>query len=343
MNVYKHFKSATRWLMDKLTEKTSFGWMFVLPALLFIALTYRLHPGASLLVEYIYNYTIWTSLLILLATPLFRFFLLEQRFSLRPYVFGFMWLILVEFILIEAGDDIIAFVEANPMHGIAEAVSFFLVWSIIRMATPNRHGNAYMASGQIRFASFRPKPTMRDDQATARHEAGHALLHAALPNLPSHFEVVMKHNEKTGSLGFVTAAWEVNMLTTRIFSEWKMLMLRGGMAAEQSLEGGVTLGGSSDYQKWISEAHDYLSNGFRGPYYADPLTPEHTRLNHQTLDNFQRYQDAILAEFFLLNEAVLTDLSQCLIDRRRLDADSLKPFIDRVSFPVDFPRPFGMH
>jgi ATP-dependent Zn protease len=184
-----------------------------------------------------------------------------------------------------------------------------------------------------RLTKSRPSPTLRDNQITAAHEAGHALLLAALDRF------VVAINEDHHSFGYVTKVREGNMHTSRTFAEWDMLASLGGLAAERKLLGEQALGGGVDYADWLWQAEGYLENGIRGVFYRDAATPAKILHNNEALNRLQKEHEELLATFFESNFNVLKELADALIIRRQLDAQALTPLIRRVSLQNGFPRP----
>lgn len=332
----------------RLACNTWITWAALTATLVLWGLSIELHKDASPLLRSIFNYTAWIGAFAVVILPSIRSILSGGRPQVRDYFFGFAALMMVLTLLTVVGDAVILRVKSDPLGAIAVVVSLLLVRWVLDMARPSQRGVALqyahgrLASGMagVARAIQRPTPSARDDKSTAAHEAGHALPHAALAALPADFVAVMEQNHDTGSLGFVSGVNDgENMLTRRPFAEWRMLMLLGGMAAEKAQLGCETLGGTSDYRMWVETANTYLSNGIKGLFYSDPQGAEQAMFNKVALDNLQREQEALLAEFFALNLDVLTDLTEALLTHRRLDAEALTPFMERVRFPEGFPLP----
>lgn len=346
MKGIKQLEGFTRWLACN----TWIIWAALTAALVFWGLSIELHKDASPLLRSIFNYTAWIGALAVVILPSIRsiFDLDGGRPQVRDYFFGFAALTMVCTLLTEVGDAVISWVKSDPLGATAVGVALLLVRWVLDIARPSQravalqyaHGRLASGMAGVARAIQRPTPSARDDKSTAAHEAGHALPHAALAALPADFVAVMEQNHDTGSLGFVTGVNDgENMLTRRSFAEWRMLMLLGGMAAEKALLGSETLGGTSDYRMWVATANAYLSNGIKGLFYSEPQGAEQVMFNKVALDNLQREQEALLAEFFALNLDVLTDLTDSLLAHRRLDAEALTPFMERVRFPEGFPLP----
>jgi hypothetical protein len=323
-------------------------WAVLTVTIVLWGLSIDLPKDASPLLRSIFTYTSRIGALAVVIMPSIRLLMNGGRPLVRHYFFGFAALTMVCSMLAEAGDAAIAWVKANPLGAIAVGVSLLLVRAVVDVARPSQQSVALdfaygrLAGGGpgVARASQRLKPSANDNKTIAAHEAGHALLHAALAALPTDFVAVMEQNHDTGSLGFVTGVNDgEHMLTRRTFAEWRMLVLLAGMAAEKALLGSETLGGSSDYRMWVAMAHTYLSNGIKGLFYSEPLGTVQVMFNKISLDNLQREQEALLAEFFAINLDVLTEVADTLVAHRRLEVEALTPFMRRIRFPKGFPHP----
>ncbi len=237
------------------------------------------------------------------------------------------------------GDWVFVETMARPHDAAALVVAFLVLREIVRFAHGRREPTIALARSQGRLIGELNVPTARDNRTTATHEAGHALIHAALENLPTDFVAVVGLDGRDRSFGHVSAVNEGHLITSRTFAEWKMLMLLGGLASEKKLLGEETLGGSGDYEKWLWTANAYLANGTRGVFYDQVGTPDKLQHNNAVLERLQRDQEAQLETFFALNVMVLGELSDTLLEKRRLDAQALAPFMERVVFPEWFPKP----
>lgn len=312
------------------------------------ALSIEPPDDASALLRGIFSYTARLGTLAVVVIPSFRAIINGGRPIVRDFFFGFAALTMVCTLLAQVGDPVIRWARSDPLGATAIGVALVLVRWVLELARPSpsaqaveyAHGRLESAGSGVATSIQRPTPSAGDDKSTAAHEAGHALTHAALAALPADFVVVLEQDHHTSSLGFVTGVIDgENMLLRRPFAEWLMLMLLAGMSAEKALLGSETLGGASDFRKWVMVATAYLANGTKGLFYSEPKGADQVMFNKVALDNLQREQEALLADFFRLNVDVLRDLTEALQGRRRLDVEALTAFMQRVQFPAGFPRP----
>jgi hypothetical protein len=100
-----------------------------------------------------------------------------------------------------------------------------------------------------------------------------------------------------------------------------------------------TLGSVTDHQRWVDIATRYLSNHYRGIFYADPQTDLELKTNESKLEDLQSEQTAILRELFELNPTVFRQIADTLIEKRSLNREALIPFLSQVKLPNSFPHP----
>jgi len=100
------------------------------------------------------------------------------------------------------GDATVEVVRSRPAVAAVLFVSVLFVREIWRLASGRLQpisldGGVGLAAGA---SASVVSPTERDRHITAVHEAGHALVHAALSALPFNFEAVLGQDKVTGSL-----------------------------------------------------------------------------------------------------------------------------------------------
>jgi Peptidase family M41 len=240
-------------------------------------------------------------------------------------------------------------IQANPASALTALAAVAFVWFLFNLASllpgtsiPRQYEYAKAAGTVGNFAlKARREPTERDNRVTCVHEAGHALVYASLGSLPDEFKIVVHDQSTFGVLGFVSSLEMKDMLTSRAFSEWKMLVLLAGQAAEGFLLAETSLGARSDMDKWQIEAKRYLSNGFCSTYFNPPENQFEVCRNQVSLDSLRANQRTLLQHFFRENKQVLEDLAAAINDKRELTKSDLIPFLTRVKFVDNFPKPNG--
>lgn len=246
----------------------------------------------------------------------------------------------------EKGDALYKWDMENPNDAPIAVAALIIIWMIVRFSggvslgsesIVKSSGAAAMAAGVIS-----PKPTERDSRYIAAHEAGHALVYAALGGLPADVKLAVNdHSDERGVLGFVTGVGSKHILEEKSFAEWYMLVFLAGKFGEAFMHGESTLGSSNDHLRWLIVARSYLANHYRGIYYTEPENKFEQRQNEVKLDVLQAEQLAILRTLFETNAEVFQELTDTLLEKRAMGREDLSPLLSRVNLPTGFPRPFG--
>jgi hypothetical protein len=240
-------------------------------------------------------------------------------------------------------------IQANPATVLTSLAAVAFVWFLFVLASllpgtsiPREYGYA-KAAGTVGNFALKPRtePTERDNRVTSVHEAGHALVYAALGFLPNEVKIVLHDQSKLGVLGYVSAGEWKHLLTSRTFAEWEMLLFLEGQVAEEVLLGEASLGSRSDMVYWEVRAKAYLSNGFSFTYFNHPDTQLEVGQNQLSLDVLRDNQRTLLQKFFDENKQVLDDLAFAVAEKRELAKSDLVPFLARVQFIDGFPKPNG--
>tara|TARA_B100000678_G_scaffold56149_2_gene45093 strand:+ start:1899 stop:2774 length:876 start_codon:yes stop_codon:yes gene_type:complete len=251
----------------------------------------------------------------------------------------------------EGGDEIFQWVTANPGGAVVIVATAIICRWIIKanaVRLPFASGESpqlgVQTEGMASAALVRaPLPqTPRDIHYTAAHEAGHALIFAALGGLPADMKMVLNEQAAEGDpLGFVIALSSKHRLHEKAFAEWYMSVFLSGRIGEEVIHGDSTLGSGNDHKRWLSIAHQYLACHYRGMYYLAPETRWEHEQNDGQLVALQTEQTALLRTLFEMNTEVFKALTHKLLDKRELSRDDLSPLLSRVCLPEAFPLPLG--
>lgn len=245
-----------------------------------------------------------------------------------------------------SGDALYGWVLAKPNDAAIGAAAFVIVWMVIHFSSGPSYGSESIArsSGAVAMTAgvIAPKPTARDNRYTAAHEAGHALVYAALGRLPYDVKAAVNDlADHNGALGFVTGIKSQHRLDEKTFAEWYMLVFLAGKMGEARMMGESTLGSTNDHTRWLNVAKQYLSNHYRGMFYPEPQNEFEQKLNEEKLSALQADQLGTLSRLFDQNADVFKELADALLEKRTLARDELIPFLARVELPEGFPLPFG--
>lgn len=260
-----------------------------------------------------------------------RFILALSVYSLASYLIGKM------------GDYATNWIMANPESACA-AVIVVLVLRLIWAAAIIPHTSQSMfRSGSIGTALLKARNkaamTDRDRSYIAAHEAGHALVYAALDELPANLKMVInEHTDSFGTAGSITRAHSGHQIEESRFAEWEMLVLLAGRLGEITYHGQATLGCIHDHQRWLDLAHQFLSGHAMGIYYPEPKNKYEQEQNDIKKEALKIEQMALLNQFFDMNKALFKELSDTLLQRNSMDAHELKIFLEAVKLPDAFPK-----
>lgn len=180
----------------------------------------------------------------------------------------------------------------------------------------------------------------RDVSVAAAHEAGHALLHAALLPVPTDIKISLGSSNGThGVLAFVVAGTRENRLPSKEFAHWEMLTYLAGTVAESFVFNQQSMGATGDHRQWINVAIQYLTCFGDDVFVADATSELDIKYNRALLRELREAHIYQLAEFFRLNRGVLHELRERLMGQHKLVHEEIKDLFDRVEFPEGFPRP----
>lgn len=177
---------------------------------------------------------------------------------------------------------------------------------------------------------------------TAVHEAGHALMLAALPPSADLALVIRTEEERflnsagERQLGVVKAAIPDKHARTEEGLVFRMRLALAGMVAERLVFGQATLGSSSDQETWMVVADLYLKNGFAGPYHGHErgrLTSEQRRSNQAALHALHAQHVAEVRGFLAQHLSLVFDMAQKAVTQGTLNQEELAVFFTKVRLP----------
>lgn len=247
----------------------------------------------------------------------------------------------------QAGDTMERYITTHPERavtlGMAIVVLFALNWINDLFAEDKPEKNAYPGKNTLEYAQHKQPLTLYDLKRTAAHEAGHALTLAALgrQGIPSKMTVnVFSSVTETGKIGTLYLSFDDrNVLKSKVFMEWFLLMLLAGQVGESHLTE-ASIGNQSDYELWFHYAKSFLENQYHGLYVLHPWTNAEAQSNQKIMQTLLDQQKAMIQEFITLNESAHRTLADALFKKRKLSKSELMPFLESVQFPEGFPLPF---
>ena len=255
------------------------------------------------------------------------------------------WYLLALWLIGQRGDDLYKWALTHPNDAAIGAAALAIVCMVVHFGVRSigwieEHRQIVRPVAMV--AGVVAKPTARDNRYTSAHEAGHALVYAALGDLPADVKLAVNDRpDEHGALGFVTGICSEHRLEEKSFAEWYMLAFLAGKFGEATRHGESTLGSSNDHLRWLGVARSYLANHYRGMYYAEPQNKFEQEQNEEKLEALQAEQLATLRTFFDLNSEVFKQLADTVLEMRTMGRDDLIPYLRQVELPDGFPLPYG--
>lgn len=334
-------KPIIEYIKNNIPHNIRIGIMLLLIAFFLLM---RKHPSDAMLQQIVSVFTP-VGLFVITLNSLFKIITMGKRIFSREFVEYFLrTLVIYSAILWSIGAiglNIKTIIIENSQGSMIVAISLLLVWLVLNISSslPLKTNDPNVTFG---IPGFAPRLTERDQKFVAAHEAGHALVYAALGSIPNNIQLVVKDIDNAdGSLGFITNINSEHRLNEKIFIEWHMLMLLAGKVGESSVFGQNSLGSSQDHSRWLVAAKEYLKNHFDGIFYTEPSNKFEQNANEEKLSNLQSKQVNILTQFFERNSDVLTALYTAAFEKKVIKSAELATFLQQVEIPDDFPLPFG--
>ena len=268
------------------------------------------------------------------------YFAFGRGLSRLVKAFGF-WLMAL-WLIGHYGVGIYEWVTANTKDAAVGGVALVILWIIVRLSgsPASRQKNTDRPSMAALGSAITATPSSRDEKHIAAHEAGHALVYAALRELPQDITLGMNDSpNENGNLGFIQGIKSEHHLQERSFVEWQMLVYLAGKVGQAECLGETTLGTGEDHTRWLAFAKSYLSNHDKGIFYTTPQDQFEQQQNERKLAALQAARVALLQNLFRLNRELLKQLSDTLLEKRILHRDDLVPILSQVQLPEEFPRP----
>lgn len=260
------------------------------------------------------------------------------------FVLGMAALSVTVFFIGVAGDTLYLSVVQHPDEASVAAVAILICLAIVKVSAPAvvvgiRHNGLVV---DARHAVALGMPTERDGRYIAAHEAGHALVYAALGALPAGINLVLNDKaDATGALGFISNVNPPHHLPESRFVEWYLHMLLAGKAGEEALYSTATLGSSQDQQRWLNEARAFLASQEKGTFYVSPQSKLELEWNEAKLETLKAQQQETLRNFFVENADLHKALALDLQAKRNMDREALIPYLARVRLVAGMPLPYG--
>ena len=287
-----------------------------------------------------------------ITASFFSAFLIKDAFSefvsskLKSHIFYFITIFSIGTIFEAEGVSIKDYATSNPQIMISLFVGILFSTIIYKTIFKNNgsHSMAHgVSEGPVGFSSSSSIPhenkfnlnKEKEIEFTAIHEAGHAMIHAALKRLPDNFEINILGDSR--SLGFVRGYSE-NDLRMMKDKRWFMYMTLGGNCAELLyLKDGV-FGSKSDLRRWEALAANMLIHSKEVHYFSDPKNNLEINHNANVLKKLRKGQSKNIVRFFKKNHDVMDRLIEELKERKVLKKEDFSKYLSEINCE-DLPCP----
>lgn len=270
-----------------------------------------------------------------------RVFLTVLLRWLCPVLIGLSLIVLVH-VQMEAA---LGWLIANPSTAMVVGLALMAVAAI---------GHWNKEPSEVRWGSARQ--TFQDEPArahspspettfrTAVHEAGHALFLGLLPSIGEECHVLLwspatASKMKANLDGCVSLTLPGHVVANELGLLLRMRMVLAGMLAERLVFGNATLGAASDLQAWSKMAHDYLSNGFAGPFVPQPSNEDHRQMNLEVMRQLHHNQEQAVQHFLLSNRDLLLEVATEAAQKKELVPSDLRRLLAPLRIPPGWKLP----
>jgi hypothetical protein len=232
--------------------------------------------------------------------------------------------------------EVAGYVQAhttNVLMGIFAGVASWLVFRLT-IPTPSDAQCAYglrKAHSEF-FKRIGPWTKLRlwDAEMVSAHEAGHAVVLGLLPFHQKNLEVVMTSDKSNGIDGFCRINGWKNLSHSMVFLELDMISFLAGVEAEKICTGERTISGTSDYDRFIEIAEQYLACGEFELFYLDPKNELEAAYNRSKILELRLRLQQVVRDLLLENREILESLRQKLMDKGRVHGTELTDLLVQV-------------
>lgn len=230
---------------------------------------------------------------------------------------------------------------ALAMLGIAVSIKTMMGNPLGSMTQTVRGSEGYATGHSMASEKQKDEPEMSQHtlEKTAYHEAGHALFYACIQPYPVTMTLVVKNHYRDSSLGFVTGLGQFELDPTKSMMEWSMLRYLAGDRANVLFNGESNIGASSDNQKWLHVAQQYLAEQYKGTFFVAPKDIIQQQCNNLLMNQLRNEQTALVDAFLSANESIVEDIVGSVLadEDLTLTRNDLVPFMDRVDIIEGIP------
>lgn len=229
-------------------------------------------------------------------------------------------------------DSLVGWIVMNPHDALTLLAAAAVLHTVFAVIPDRPEERGYEALPAFATVTTRRVRSASDIFRTAVHEAGHLLLYAARPELPSDLTVtVLFEIGPTDTYrGQVTHTEGTPDIFTESYMWWSMLLHLGGSEAEAVVLGDRGDGSQGDYLSWMGVANAFLANGFGQAYFVQSSGDEQREHNRAVLNDLKARGTYVVSEYLLANSALLADLAHLIVGELTLTREQLEPLLSRA-------------
>jgi hypothetical protein len=272
----------------------------------------------------------------LLLFPAFLFLiqvLFPISLSVRSWLAGLLFIVSSMWFVSAFGDATYDYFNENPIELAALVASFALCSLGAIIAFVFGKMTSQLAWNIQHFV--RPAFSKRDSQTAATHEAGHAMMFAAVDEIPGYVKVIAKPSE-LGLAATIGTGLKHQVATSNEY-HWAMLCCLAGQAAEKFKLGVIFDGSHRSYEHWMKAANTFLSQEPGKIFYPSPTNRLEIEHNNQALLALREHHLGLLEQYFSLNNAAFDALYDTLRKQKHVNGMQLRKLLSNIQLPDGFP------
>lgn len=272
----------------------------------------------------------------LLLFPAFLFLiqvLFPISLSARSWLAGLLFIVSSMWFVSAFGNAIYDYFNENPIELAALIASFALCSLGTVIAFVFGKMTSQLAWNIQHF--LRPAFSKRDSQTAAIHEAGHAMLFAAVDEIPGYVKVIAKPSE-LGLAATIGTGLKHQVATSNEY-HWAMLCCLAGQAAEKFKLGIIHDGSRQSYENWMDAAKRFLSQQPERIFYPSPTNTLEIEHNNQALLALREQHLGLLQQYFSLNSTAFDALCETLRKQKHVNGMQLRKLLANIQLPDGFP------
>lgn len=236
---------------------------------------------------------------------------------------------------------LLEYVGSHPAEFIVAIMVWMLTWSIGAIYAPGSKIKPVILAGSLsdfpkeikQFSKIGPWSHLSDWDAKliAAHEAGHAIALGLFPYVQKDCQIVMQMGvDKKYTNGYCRTVQWSNQTGSMSFHEIEMIILLAGVEAELLCIGERGISGTSDYERFIEEARQYLLRDHRSVFFYNPLNEHEVKHNTDLILDLKRKYQNITRNLLVENRDILDVLREKLLEKGIVKGEEFHELVAKV-------------